>query len=209
LSNFIASQTYQVSGVIGAGSLFIAWIAANFVLNGTTPYYIATLLGVLWAPAVAAVALYYFFRVRDFGFRTLLFWSLITISVSYITRTFVTETQFIIPLALLLILESISFTPKKLFALLSAIMAAFLIIHVPISQFLWIGIPDIVAATTAFCNSPLWGSIRWVASTVLISAYTVVLFVGILSIRHTLAPVSGSVRSGPKQDTTPPTTSLA
>jgi hypothetical protein len=187
--------------VIGAGSLFIAWIAANFALYGTAPYYITPALGVLWAPAVAAVALYYFYRVKDYGFRSLLFWSLITVSVSYVARTFVTETQFIIPLAMLLILESITPTPKKLFGALSAVMAAFLKVHVPISQFLWIGIPGVVAATTAFSNSLFWGSIRWIASTALVYAYTFFLFADIWKMRHVLAPGSSRERDGVGSDT--------
>ena len=176
LSNFMASQTYQLSGVIGAGSLFIAWIAASYALTGSAPYYITGLLGVLWVPAVAAASLYYFYRVRDLSFRSLVLWSLIAVSLSYATRTFVTETQFVIPLALLLVLESTTDGSKRLFEILSAIMAAFLVIHVPISQFLWIGLPNVVAWTTAFATSPFWGSVRWIASTVLIYAYTLVLF---------------------------------
>jgi Gpi18-like mannosyltransferase len=196
ISNLVASQTYQVSGVIGAGSLFIVWIAANFVVNGTFPYFIASITGVLWVPAISAVALYYFYRVKDSSFQSLVYWSVITISVSYVARTFVTETQFIIPLTLLLVVELIASESKRLFVGLSAIMAAFLIIHVPISQFLWIGVPAVVSWTTAVSNSPLWGSIRWVSCTILIYAYTVYLFVSLWRMRGVSAPWPWSPRQG-------------
>ena len=178
VSNLVASQTYQVSGVIGAGSLFIVWITISFMLNNTTPYYLTSLLGVLWVPAVAAVTLFYFFRVREASFQSLLFWSVVAISVSYAARTFVTETQFVIPLALLLVIEATTGS-RRLYSRLSAIMAAFVIVHPPISQFFWIGIPSIIGWTTAVCNSPLWGSLRWIACSILIYSYTIYLFVSL------------------------------
>jgi hypothetical protein len=174
LGNFTASQTYQVSGVLGGGSLYLPYVAYYFLLHGVDPTYFAPILGILWLPAIAAVMLVYMYRGKRDTFTALLFWSVLSVAVSYAARTFVDETQFLIPISLLLVF-AVCMKPPSLreFLLLTGVMTAFVLVHFPPIYFTWIGNSQAVDAVEAFTTSPFWGEVRWLVTSFLVYLYTV------------------------------------
>jgi hypothetical protein len=177
LLNFNASQAYQVSGAIGGGTLYLPYVAYYFLVRAADPTYYIPILGILWLPAVAAVMLLCMYRGKGISFASLLFWSALSVTVSYAARTFVDETQFLIPLSLLLALGACLKPPsRREFVLLSSVMAIFTLVHFPPVYFTWIGNPQAVVQTEAFTLSPLWGEVRWLVTGALIYAYTFHIF---------------------------------
>jgi len=177
LNSFAASQTYQVSGALGGGSLYLPYVAYYFLVHGVDPTYFAPILGILWLPAVAAVMLLYMYREKRATFASLVFWSLLSVAVSYAARTFVDETQFLIPISLLLLFAVCLKPPsRKEFLILSGVMTAFVLVHFPPVYFDWISYSQAVNVTEAFTESPFWGEVRWLVTSLLIYAYTFHLF---------------------------------
>jgi hypothetical protein len=173
LGNFMAGQTYQVSGALGGGSLYLPYVAYYFLVHGVDPTYFTPILGIVWLPAIAVVMIAYMYREKKSTFTSLLFWSILSVAVSYAFRTFVDETQFLIPISLLLLFAVCLKPPSyREFLILTGMMTAFVLVHFPPVYFAWLGNSQAVNIAEAFTESPFWGEVRWVVTSVLIYAYT-------------------------------------
>lgn len=169
LTNFTASQTYQVSGALGGGTLYLPYVAYYFFVHGVDPTSFTPILGILWLPAIAAVMLLYMYREKRATFSSLVFWSILSVAVSYAARTFVDETQFLIPLSLVLVFAVCLKPPShREFFILTGIMTAFVLVHFPPVYFDWISYSQAVNVTEAFTESSLWGEVRWLVTSLLI-----------------------------------------
>jgi hypothetical protein len=188
VTNLASSEVYQISPPTGAASLYTGWIAFNFILHGSEPSFVPLFLSLLWIPVTLLFSLIYYLKGGT-DFRSLLFWSLVIISVSYAFRTFVNETQFVIPLyMLLLIFCTNNRTIPRIYWALSSIMALFIIIHPPIIQFVWLLYPQAVQTATLLTTSRIWGSLRWISSAALIYAYTFLMARELWKISRRLVP---------------------
>ncbi|HVP24223.1 MAG TPA: hypothetical protein VMS77_09970 [Conexivisphaerales archaeon] len=169
LGGFLASQTYQISGVIGGGSLFIVWTAASAVLTGSEPYLITPALGVLWVVAAVAVSLLYVYRNGGTDARALVFWELAAVLASFASRTFVNDPQFIVPASLFLILILLDRARTvKPFWIATGLLTLFVVVHAPMLSFPWIESTYSVDLSQSLLASFTWTLVKWLGSAAVI-----------------------------------------
>ena len=58
------------------------------------------------------------------------------------------------------------------FLILTGIITAFVLVHFPPVYFDWIGYSQAVNVTEAFTESPFWGEVRWLVTSLLVYGYT-------------------------------------
>ncbi len=158
----------------GAASPFNLYNVLRLVDPGIKPL---NFLNYLWIGVCLATYVYVFLKSNTIHFKSIVNYSFLTSLAFFSTRFWVSEQNLIFLLSFFILTVVLSGKQRewRTIHILWILLVAFIIVHVPVTSFLWIIQPRTLNVATAFCNGPL-GYVRWISMSLLTFSWLAILY---------------------------------